>query len=85
MKAIDWSLYNPDIFTRFCNSLIYFEFGHHSIPYSAPGKDGGIDGEMISGNKHLRFQYKFKLTASSAAFSSLKADLQKEYNKITDE
>lgn len=85
MKAIDWSLYNPDIFTRFCNSLIYFEFGHHSIPYSAPGKDGGIDGEMINGNKHLRFQYKFKLTASSAAFSSLKADLQKEYNKITDE
>jgi len=85
MRTIDWSHFNADIFTQFCNSLLYFEFGHTSIPYSAKGKDGGIDGQMIRGKENWRFQYKFKSTPSSIAFSSLKSDLQKEIKKLEQE
>lgn len=82
MRTIDWSHFDEDIFTHFCNSLLFFEFGHRSIPYSAKGKDGGIDGQMISGAESWRFQYKFKSTPASVALSSLKTDLQKEILKL---
>ncbi|MDQ0593397.1 MULTISPECIES: hypothetical protein [Chryseobacterium] len=37
MKTIDWSRFNSDIFTHFCNALLSFEFGNKFIPFSAPG------------------------------------------------
>ncbi|KUJ55627.1 hypothetical protein AR686_12515 [Chryseobacterium aquaticum subsp. greenlandense] len=61
---------------------MFFEFGHKSIPYSAKGRDGGIDGQMINEAESWRFQYKFKSTPASVAFSSLKSDLQKEIVKL---
>lgn len=83
MKTIDWSRFNSDIFTHFCNALLSFELGNKFVPFSAPGKDGGIDGQMIKDNDHWRFQYKFKTTPTKTALSSLKSDLKNESSKLT--
>ncbi|MGH1516569.1 hypothetical protein [Chryseobacterium sp. JK1] len=83
MKTIDWSRFNSDIFTHFCNALLSFELGNKFVPFSAPGKDGGIDGQMITDNDHWRFQYKFKTTPTKTALSSLKSDLKNESSKLT--
>jgi len=85
METIDWSRFDAVVFTHFCNALLYLKFGSKFIPYSAPGKDGGIDGQYISKSENRRFQYKFKTTASNVSFSSLKSDIKKEVTKLDKE
>jgi hypothetical protein len=83
MKIIDWSRFNYDTFTHFCNALLSFEYGNEFIPFSAQGKDGGVDGQLMRGSDNWRFQYKFKTTPARTALSNLRTDLKNEFSKLT--
>jgi hypothetical protein len=89
MDKINWPLYNSTDFQNFCNALLSFEISKKFIPFSAPGKDGGIDGSYTGTYDGLegkwRFQYKFYLTARKVAFRTLKNDLKAEIKKIRQE
>ncbi|HEX7358605.1 MAG TPA: hypothetical protein VF270_12915 [Ignavibacteriaceae bacterium] len=89
MDKINWSNYTYDDFELFCNALFMFEFGKKYVPFSASGRDGGIDG-FFSGTYmkqtgNWRFQFKFYKSARSEGVSSLKSQLKKEAEKIADE
>lgn len=92
MNTINWSDFNGDKFQIFCNDLLSFEFGKSYIPFSAPGKDKGVDGlfEGEYGNKKgkWRFQAKFKHpeTGRQVNISSIKNDINSDLkNNIQDE
>jgi len=89
MDKINWANYNYDEFELFCNALLTFEFGKSYQPFSAPGRDGGIDG-FYSGTYQnesgdWRFQFKFYQAARSEAVSNLKFQLKKEAEKLNGE
>ncbi|MFV8327927.1 hypothetical protein [Flavobacterium sp. ZS1P14] len=89
MDKINWANYNYDDFEMFCNGLLTFELGKTYHPYSAAGKDGGIDGaftgtyQNFSGN--WRFQFKFSHAARGEAVSNLRYQLKKEVAKLAEE
>ncbi|RKE47153.1 ATP-binding protein [Sphingobacterium detergens] len=89
MNSINWSNFNSTDFTLFCNSLLTFEFGNNFTPFSAPGKDGGIDGKYVGiyGTEQgsWRFQYKFHQVARKQAYSILKSELKNEIKNLKDE
>ncbi|WP_316838949.1 hypothetical protein [Pedobacter gandavensis] len=89
MDKINWPQYNHDDFELFCNALMTFEFGKSYKPYTAPGRDGGIDG-FFSGTYEnntgdWRFQFKFYQSARSVSVSNLKFQLKKEAANLNDE
>lgn len=89
MNSINWSNFNSTDFTLFCNSLLTFEIGNNYIPFSAPGKDGGIDGKYTgkygTEDGNWRFQYKFHQVARKQGFTTLKSELKEEIKKLKDE
>ncbi|NJI72722.1 hypothetical protein HCX49_05850 [Sphingobacterium kitahiroshimense] len=89
MNSINWSNFNPSVFTLFCNALLSFEIGNNFVPFSAPGRDGGIDGqyegEYGGETGKWRFQYKFHKVARKQGFNSLKAELKNEIKSLKDE
>ncbi len=89
MNTINWSNFDSTDFTLFCNALLTFEIGNDFIPFSAPGKDGGIDGKYIgeydNNSGFWRFQYKFHQVARKQAFNSLKSQLKTEIDNIKSE
>ena len=89
MNSINWSNFNSTDFTLFCNALLSFEIGNNFVPFSAPGKDGGIDGQYqgkYDGKSgKWRFQYKFHQVARKQGFNTLKAELKNEITKLNDE
>ncbi|WP_333887359.1 hypothetical protein [Sphingobacterium siyangense] len=89
MERINWSNFDSTVFTLFCNSLLSLEVGKGFVPFSAPGKDGGIDGsfEGSYGERtgKWRFQYKFHQIARKQAVSTLKYELKEEIGKLKDE
>lgn len=89
MKEIKWNNFTPDQFQRFCNSFLSFEFGNQFRPFSAKGRDGGIDGKFsgeYNGVKgDWRFQYKHHVTAPRTAVNTLKAELRGESEKLNSE
>src|SRR5690606_40343701 len=89
MNSINWSNFNSTDFTLFCNALLSFEIGNNFVPFSAPGKDGGIDGQYqgkYDGKSgKWRFQYKFHQVARKQGFNTIKAELKNEITKLNDE
>lgn len=89
MEGINWANYTSADFTLFCNALLSMEIGKQFEPYSAPGKDYGIDGYFTGKyreyNGNWRFQYKFHQGARKQGFDLLKSDLKIEINKIKNE
>lgn len=89
MDTINWANYTYDEFELFCSALLTFEFGKSYQPYSAPGKDGGIDGAFNGGYQQKtgkwRFQFKFHQVARSQGVNSLKSQVKKEVEKLGDE
>ncbi len=92
MNNMDWTNFSGEEFQSFCNTLLSFEISKKYVPFTAPGKDGGIDG--IYEGKYddkvgkWRFQYKFHSpeTGRSASISLLKNDIKKDLLKnIKDE
>lgn len=89
MEKINWSNFDSTVFTLFCNSLLSFEIGNGFVPFSASGRDGGIDG-LFNGTfgeraEKWRFQYKFHQVARKQAVSTLKFELKEEIGKLKDE
>ena len=89
MDKINWANYNYDEFELFCNALLSFEFGKVYVPFSAPGRDGGIDGSFTGSYQgHVgkwRFQFKFSLTSRNDAVSNLKSQLKEEAKRLAGE
>ncbi|MGJ1205806.1 hypothetical protein [Sphingobacterium lactis] len=89
MNSINWSNFNSTDFTLFCNALLSFEIGNNFVPFSAPGKDGGIDGQYVGEydgkNGKWRFQYKFHQVARKQGFNTIKAELKNEITKLKNE
>lgn len=89
MNSINWSNFNSTDFTLFCNALLSFEIGNNFVPFSAPGRDGGIDGqyegEYDEKRGKWRFQYKFHQVARKQGFNIIKTELKKEITKLKDE
>jgi hypothetical protein len=89
METIQWSNYNGEQFQIFCNALLSFEMGKAYLPFSAPGRDGGIDG-LFSGSYgeqsgNWRFQYKFSKQSRADAAAMIKSGLAGEVEKLADE
>jgi len=89
MNSINWSNFNSTDFTLFCNALLSFEIGNNFVPFSAPGKDGGIDGQYVGEydgkSGKWRFQYKFHQVARKQGFNTIKAELKNEITKLKGE
>ena len=89
METINWNNYNYDEFTMFCNALLTFEFGKSYQPFSASGRDGGIDGfyegEYNQSKGKWRFQFKFHQVARRQAVISLKSQIKQEATLLKDE
>lgn len=89
MDKINWSNYNYDEFEMFCNALLTFEFGKNYMPFSAAGRDGGIDGAFTGAYQDLsgrwRFQFKFSQVARGEAVNNLRYQLKKEVEKLGEE
>jgi len=89
MDKINWANYSYDEFELFCNALLTFEIGKSYQPFSAPGQDGGIDGAYFGNYENQtgkwRFQFKYRQSARSQAFSDLKIQMKKEAEKLADE
>ncbi|MBQ20552.1 MAG: hypothetical protein CMD31_07335 [Flavobacteriales bacterium] len=87
MNTINWLDFNGDKFQVFCNDLLSFEFGKSYIPFSAPGKDKGVDGlfegEYDNKKGKWRFQAKFKNpeTGRQININSIKNDIKSDLNK----
>ncbi|MFP5040293.1 hypothetical protein [Parasediminibacterium sp. JCM 36343] len=89
MDKINWANYNHEDFTIFCNALLTFEFGKKYQPFSASGKDGGIDG-LFSGSYldlqgNWRFQYKFRQGSRIENYRGLKSKVKSELSDLNDE
>lgn len=86
---INWYNYDDTFFQRFCNALLSLEISKSFVPFSAPGKDGGIDGSFVGTydgkTGKWRFQDKFHKTARIEAYQALKTGLPNELNKLKDE
>lgn len=89
MNNINWSNFSPDKFQLFCNAILSFEISKRYVPFSASGKDGGIDGKYegaYDGKTGLwRFQDKFHEGTRSEVISRLKKDMKKETKNVTTE
>lgn len=86
---INWQSYDDQFFQQFCNALLSLEVSKSFVPFSAPGRDGGIDG-LFSGTYdgkvgEWRFQDKFHKTARKQAYEALKKDVLTEMRKLADE
>ena len=85
MNSINWANFSYDEFELFCNALLSFEIGKTYQPFSAPGKDGGIDGSYIGNyidlNGSWRFQFKFSQITRREGFKNLKSQIKSEANK----
>lgn len=83
---INWQNYDGHSFQRFCNALLSLEISKRVVPFSAEGKDGGIDGsfsgEYDGRSGEWRFQEKFHKTARKTAYNSIKADIIPEIQKL---
>ncbi|MGN7204430.1 hypothetical protein ACTHQF_09165 [Pedobacter sp. SAFR-022] len=89
MDTINWANYSFDEFELFCSALLTFEIGKSYQPFSAPGRDGGIDGSYTGPYQQQsgkwRFQFKFHQVARSQGVSSLRSQMKKEAEKLGDE
>lgn len=89
MDKIIWEKYSVDEFQLFCNALLSFEIGKLYRPFTAPGKDNGIDGwfeGLYQGRQgKWRFQAKSHNTARKTAVSLVKSDIKAEVAKIGEE
>jgi hypothetical protein len=89
MELINWQIYDYNKFTLFCNALLSLEVSKSFIPFSAPGKDNGIDGTYVGKyaerTGRWRFQYKFHNQDRKGNVNALKQDLAKELKNITTE
>jgi hypothetical protein len=86
---INWQSYDGKFFQRFCNALLSLEVSKSFVPFSAPGRDGGIDG-LYSGtydgmSGEWRFQDKFHKTARKESYNSIKAEIKLEIQKLASE
>jgi hypothetical protein len=86
---INWQTHDEKFFQRFCNALLSLEVSNRFVPFSAPGKDGGIDG-LFAGTYDgrtgmWRFQDKFHKTTRKEGYNSLKAEIVPEIQKLADE
>lgn len=67
-------------FQRFCNMLLMYEISPNVVPFSAPGKDGGVDawfdGEYAGFSGKWRFQAKYKSVERKEAINKLRADIK---------
>jgi len=86
---INWQSYDDKFFQHFCNALLSLEVSKSFEPFSAPGRDGGIDG-IYSGtydgrSGEWRFQDKFHKTARKKAYNTIKADITLEIQKLANE
>lgn len=89
-KKIPWHNFDGDKFQRFCNALLHLEVSKHVQPYTAPGKDGGIDawyeGPYEGKEGKWRFQAKYHGTESKQAIRSLKSQIKADLeNNVRDE
>jgi hypothetical protein len=89
MNTINWINYDDKEFTNFCNALLSFEVSKKVKPFSAPGRDGGIDasytGEYDGQKGDWRFQFKFYQVARKQGFNQLKSAITSEIKKIKNE
>jgi hypothetical protein len=90
MINIDWNRLNDVDFQRFCNVLLHFEVSKKVSPFSAPGKDGGIDasyeGDYLDKSGKWRFQAKLHKTDRKTAYNSIKTDIKEDIrNNVKDE
>jgi hypothetical protein len=89
MDTINWNNYDHFEFTAFCNALLTFEVSKNVKPFSAPGRDGGIDasydGEYNGLNGRWRFQFKFHKVARKQGFYLLKSELSAEITNLKGE
>jgi hypothetical protein len=89
MNTINWIHYDDKEFTNFCNALLSFEVSKKVKPFSAPGRDGGIDasytGEYDGQKGDWRFQFKFYQVARKQGFNQLKSAIKSEIKKITND
>ncbi len=89
MDRINWPNFDADDFTRFCNSLLSLEVSKSFVPFSAPGRDGGVDGyfDGAYNNQHgkWRFQYKFYKVDRKTGVNKIKSQIKEEIEKISDE
>ncbi len=89
MNSINWQAYDDQWFQSFSNALLSLEVSKSFEPFSAPGKDGGIDG-AFSGRYDgkagsWRFQNKFHKTARKEAYNSIKREVIGEIQKLNNE
>lgn len=87
MNIINWAEHNGETFQAFCNDLLSFEFGRNYIPFSAPGKDKGVDG-LFEGNYNgkkgkWRIQAKFRHpeTGRSTSIAQLKSQIKSDLER----
>lgn len=87
MNIINWAEHNGETFQAFCNDLLSFEFGRDYIPFSAPGKDKGVDG-LFEGNYNgkkgkWRIQAKFRHpeTGRSTSIAQLKSQIKSDLGR----
>ncbi|MEO6523710.1 MAG: hypothetical protein ABIN91_18650 [Mucilaginibacter sp.] len=89
MDTINWANYNFNDFTEFCNALLTFEVSKRVKPFSASGRDGGIDASYYGGYDDLvgtwRFQFKFHKVARKQGFHLLKNQLISETKQLKGE
>ncbi len=89
MDKLNWANYTFDDFTLFCNALLEFELGKGFQPFSASGKDGGIDGAFNGSYMNIeglwRFQYKFRLGPRIEGFRNIKSLIKSELAKLNNE
>lgn len=89
MNTINWANYDSKEFENFCNALLTFEVSKKVKPFSAPGRDGGIDasytGEYDGMEGSWRFQFKFHQVVRKQGFHQLKRDVISEVEKLKGE
>lgn len=89
MDKINWASYNYEEFVLFCNAFFTFEFGKQYQPFSAPGRDGGIDGTFNGKYQNeigkWRFQFKFTQSPRSEGVTRLRYQIRQEAEKLDNE
>jgi hypothetical protein len=87
MQSIKWSDYTGETFQIFCNALLSFEISKKFIPFSAPGKDRGIDGTYVGSYDGITGKWRFqdKYHQPSTPVSALTQDIKNEMEKVQDE
>jgi hypothetical protein len=89
MEGINWLNHTSEEFTLFCSALLAMEIGKQFQPFTAKGRDQGIDGWFEGKYGELegawRFQYKFHNVARKQGYNLIYTDLKNEISKIREE